>query len=133
VPSSSFFVIKRERGGRKKSIPKLCCCCLLSSAQLNSELWMLYSIAAGVSWRFITRAFVCVCVLPGSLISIIIALLLSGKEMREGERKSLLTSGQLIIKEWRNNTSNPKEGVRQRSSYRYYTELSLLSYADVMN
>jgi hypothetical protein len=93
VPSSSFFVIKRERGGRKKSIPKLCCCCLLSSAQLNSELWMLYSIAAGVSWRFITRAFVCVCVLPGSLISIIIALLLSGKEMREGERKSLLTSG----------------------------------------
>ena len=98
VPSSSFFVIKREGGGgRKRSIPKLCCCCLLlSSAQLGAQLWMLYKCTALLQGLADASSHVllcvCVCVLPGSLISIIIALLLSGKEMREGERKSLLTS-----------------------------------------
>ena len=66
VPSSSFFVIKREGGGKEEEHSETLL--LLPPPQLSStrssalNVVQMYSIAAGVSWRFITRAFVCVCV-----------------------------------------------------------------------
>jgi hypothetical protein len=85
-------------------------------------------MAAGVGWRFHhTCFFVCVCVLPWPLISIIIALLLSRRRWGRARKSP--------AHKWSSSTNEEtihlirKEGVGQLPGYRYYTELSLLSYA----